>query len=475
MSMAEDTRKRPDFSSDYSSTPAPARDTASDPLAELARLIGQSDPFSEGTKRSQKPLDGVKSSDRPAPEWLARPAPSSDHDYAEEPHAPAYVPPASYRAEDYAAPPHQAAAPQDYRAAPTGFADDGSHAESNRYAAEHAAHDPHAHPAEHGGAAYQATDDGYQADDRYRVALPSGQYEGDGYYADDGHMPPQGEEGGASVGRRGGIMTIAAVLGLAVIGTAGAFGYRAFTSGSGTSSNPPVIKADPTPAKTVPAPAATASADPSKPFQDRIGALAAPERVIPREEQPVSLPVASPAQRVTAPQPSAQAAAPLVAPPPTSANEPKRVKTIAIRQDGGNIDTGTVSAPPGAAPAGSAKAPATKQQSGSGPMAIAPQSDPAARTKMATRTPAPAASGAYVVQVSAQRSENEAQSAYQALQTKYPGVLGGRNANIKRVDLGDKGGVFYRAQVGSFATSEQATTFCNSLKDAGGQCIVQKN
>jgi len=473
MSMAEDTRKRPDFSSDYSS--APARDPASDPLAELARLIGQSDPFSEGAKRSHKPLDGVKGTDRPAPEWLARPASSSDHDYAEEPHAPAYVPPASYRAEDYqAAPPHQAAAAQDYRAAPTGVADDGGHAESNRYAAGHAAHDPHAHRAEHDGAAYQATDDAYQADDRYRVALPSGQYEGDGYYADDGHMPPQGEEGVASAGRRGGIMTIAAVLGLAVIGTAGAFGYRAFTSGSGTPSNPPVIKADPTPAKTVPAPAA--SADQSKPFQDRIGALAAPERVVPREEQPVSLPVA-PAQRVTAPQPSAQAMAPLVsAPPPTSVNEPKRVKTMVIRQDGGNIDTGTVAAPPpGAAPAASARAPATKQQSNSGPMAIAPQSDPAARTKVATRTPAPVASGAYVVQVSAQRSENEAQSAYQVLQTKYPGVLGGRNANIKRVDLGDKGGVFYRAQVGSFATSEQATTFCNSLKDAGGQCIVQKN
>ena len=85
------------------------------------------------------------------------------------------------------------------------------------------------------------------------------------------------------------------------------------------------------------------------------------------------------------------------------------------------------------------------------------------------------ASGAYVVQVSAQRSEAEAQSSYQALQAKYPGVLGGRSANIRRVDLGDKGGVYYRAQVGTFASSEQATTFCNSLKDAGGQCIVQKN
>jgi hypothetical protein len=277
-------------------------------------------------------------------------------------------------------------------------------------------------------------------------------------------------------------VTIAAVLGLAIIGTAGAFGYRAFTSGSGASPNPPVIKADPTPAKTVPAPTATASADSQgKPFQDRVAAPAAAERVVPREEQPVSLPVAPPAPsapRVTAPQPSAQAVAPLVSPPPpTSVNEPKRVKTIPIRQDAGNIDTGTVAAQPGSAPAAPAKAPATKQSS-AGPMAIAPQSEPStpsARTKVATRTPGPVAGGAYVVQVSAQRTEAEAQSSYQALQAKYPGVLGGRNPSIKRVDLGDKGGVFYRAQVGSFATSEQATTFCNSLKDAGGQCIVQKN
>jgi cell division septation protein DedD len=88
---------------------------------------------------------------------------------------------------------------------------------------------------------------------------------------------------------------------------------------------------------------------------------------------------------------------------------------------------------------------------------------------------AAAFAGAYVVQVSAQRTEAEAQSSYRALQQKYPAVLGSREANIRRVDLGDKGGIFYRAQVGSFATSEQATAFCDNLKAAGGQCIVQRN
>ena len=110
-------------------------------------------------------------------------------------------------------------------------------------------------------------------------------------------------------------------------------------------------------------------------------------------------------------------------------------------------------------------------------MPIAPRSPSRRRkTKVASRrSPAGAAQAAYVVQVSAQRTEADAQSSYRALQQKYPAVLGSREANIRRVDLGDKGGIFYRAQVGSFTSSEQATAFCDNLKAAGGQCIVQRN
>ena len=118
-----------------------------------------------------------------------------------------------------------------------------------------------------------------------------------------------------------------------------------------------------------------------------------------------------------------------------------------------------LAAPPAAAATRSGRTEAAADAARrSGPMAIAPQADPSARTKVASRpTRRRARSGAYVVQVSAQRTEAEAQSSYRALQQKYPTVLGGREANIRRVDLGDKGGIFYRAQVGPFATSEQAT------------------
>src|ERR1041384_1433725 len=120
MSMAEDTRKRPDFSDP--SNPAPA----SDPLAELARLIGQSDPFTDLSKRAgRKPLDSVQNDDRPAPEWLARPAAPSEPEY-DEPH----VPQQAYRAEHHDEP----AQHPDYRphVAPGGFADAPHYAHDER-------------------------------------------------------------------------------------------------------------------------------------------------------------------------------------------------------------------------------------------------------------------------------------------------------------------------------------------------------
>ena len=78
------------------------------------------------------------------------------------------------------------------------------------------------------------------------------------------------------------------------------------------------------------------------------------------------------------------------------------------------------------------------------------------------------------MQVSSQRSEAEAQSAYRALQAKFPQQLGARHAVFRRADLGDKG-TYYRALVGPFASSEQASAFCSSLKAAGGSCFTQRN
>ena len=92
---------------------------------------------------------------------------------------------------------------------------------------------------------------------------------------------------------------------------------------------------------------------------------------------------------------------------------------------------------------------------------------------MQART-APSAGGGYAVQVTSQRSEAEAQTAFRSLQAKYPGQLGGRQPIVRRADLGAKG-TYYRALVGPFASMEQAAGVCSSLKAAGGNCIVQRN
>jgi hypothetical protein len=78
------------------------------------------------------------------------------------------------------------------------------------------------------------------------------------------------------------------------------------------------------------------------------------------------------------------------------------------------------------------------------------------------------------VQVTSQRSEGEAQSAYQSLKGKYGSVLGSRSMFVHKVELGAKG-TYYRAMVGPFASQAEASQVCSSLKSAGGSCLVQRN
>ena len=81
--------------------------------------------------------------------------------------------------------------------------------------------------------------------------------------------------------------------------------------------------------------------------------------------------------------------------------------------------------------------------------------------------------GGFIVQVSSQRSEADAQASYRALQSKYS-LLKSHQPIIRRADLGAKG-VYYRAMVGPFESGDEAVQFCNGLKQAGGQCIIHRN
>ena len=77
--------------------------------------------------------------------------------------------------------------------------------------------------------------------------------------------------------------TVAVVLALAVVGTGAAFAYRTYV-GSPRSGEPPIIKADTSPTKIVPAPS-----DGSAKLPDRMAAGDGTEKIVPREEAPVDV------------------------------------------------------------------------------------------------------------------------------------------------------------------------------------------
>ncbi len=76
------------------------------------------------------------------------------------------------------------------------------------------------------------------------------------------------------------------------------------------------------------------------------------------------------------------------------------------------------------------------------------------------------------MQVSSQRSEAAALSAFQAMQRKFPGVLGGLSPDIQKADLGAKG-IYYRARVPA-ASRDAAANLCEKLRAAGGDCVIAR-
>jgi SPOR domain len=466
--MANDQFQRP-----YRASEPPVRGAAktpgSDPLAELARLIGQTDPFGEfGRERATAP--------QPAGTPYTAQA-------GVDPRAPA---PGYYTARS-APNDQQSDAAQDYNGQSYGrqlYGGTPSTTDDELYQADHEA-----------DYAYEQ-DAAHHAEEEYYDDVPTSR-------------------------RRLGIMAIVGVLALAVIGTAGAFGYRALFGSSSSSQPPPVIKAETGPNKIVPATTGKDTQS-NKLITDRLNEHGQSEKLVSREEQPLDKP-ATVVLSQAAPQSTLGSG--------VIGSEPKKIRTIAIHPDQPVMADAT---PPGAAlavpaSAGAAATPATSPSapaaraagtvipdaeqdvapspparaaapvrsaapaSNSGaPLSLNPDAPPAARAPAApSRTasvaapapmaPAPSAAasgnaggpGSYV-QVSSQRSEAEAQAAFRSLQAKYPNQLGGRQPLIHRVDLGAKG-TYYRTMVGPFANASEAGELCSSLKAAGGQCLIQRN
>jgi hypothetical protein len=484
--MAEEQSQRPYRASEPPSR-SHARASNNDPLAELARLIGQTDPFGEfGRDTARRPAAPADRADWSTPSPNSPYAPREETDWGAS---------SAHRSDGNGY--YNARGAVGEQTGPTDY-DDQSYARQT-----------------YGGE--QNRDDLYQADHEAR-GYPSGQADYQyGTYEQDAAQNLEDEyyDQAPSSRRRLGVMAIAGVFGLALIGTAGAFGYRALFGSSGSTQPPPVIKADAGPSKVVPA-TNSKDAQSNKLITERVNERGQSEKLVSREEQPIDKPTAVVLSQV-APQSSLGSG--------VVGSEPKKVRTIAIRPDqpvdaqaAAPVATPTAapqapaapSRPPAAparpadntsadadsdaTPAPSARsAPPVRQAapSANSPLSLNPDASPAraqARPAAAPPTqtaavapqaaaPAPAASsggsGSFV-QVSSQRSEAEAQAAFRGLQAKFPTQLGSRELLIHKADLGAKG-TYYRAVVGPFANPAEAAELCSSLKAAGGQCLIQRN
>ena len=457
--MADDNRYRSARLGDSyrRATEPPLQDgrvSGSDPLAELARLIGKNDPYAEFGLSSgpQEQQQGYSSAASPHKDWGDPPS----HERYDERYA-AYEEPgvadahATYEAGHESQPSSRQTASWD---------------ELESWRPHEAVREPQFEDESRSHSAAAALQEPERHDESY-----------DESYADDeSGIDPDAEQiydDPPRAGRRGGLATALALIGCAVLGTAGAYAYRSYYGQPGPTQPPPVITADnSTPTKIVPT--HTGDAQSGKVIQDRL-ANAGREQIVSKQEDPVALKDlgTQAAPRVVLPAPVAPV--PQQAPAAAGAggsNEPKKVRTVTIRPDGG--DTG---GKPGSATRGA-----------SGPLSLDPQANepggaPASRTRSAA-APAPAprsatesgasSSGGFLVQLSSQKTEAEAASSFRSLQSKFPNELGRRAPVIQRADLGSKG-VFYRTMVGPFASQQEASQFCVSFKAAGGHCVVPSN
>jgi hypothetical protein len=474
--MADDNTARFRSSDPYGRSSGPSAQ-ANDPLAELARLIGQNDPFAEfGQDRRQQ---GGRQQDnrqqaqpdsapqygsypnydplppQPAPEpYPPEPAPYSQDAYGQpsydqahynqapaaydhqqpEPRYPVDLPPLPRfsapqpQHDDWpgSPPPVQSYQPRDPFPLPPQHLPPVPGFDAPAYA-DHGSHQNYPDP-------HQGQHQGYQQDfqpERPSFDPPPSFLTGDrpppfmqpSFAEPQAPVYPAAPEAGAMPAphddefyddaprpkRRKGLLTVAAVLALAVVGTASAVGYRSFFGGPGGSSPPPVIRASAEPNKVAPPQSAAASTDPSasKFNYDRFADRGRDEQVVKREETPIDQRelARSTAPRVVAPgapianSPSSRTGttATANANPPSAIGEPRRVRTVPIKPDASdmasNIPSGDQLPPPRQASA----APATRPvdpPARAAPPPPQPRSEPRSepRTTTAARnTPAPSA------------------------------------------------------------------------------------
>ena len=312
-------------------------------------------------------------------------------------------------------------------------------------------------------------------------------------YDDDAYLPEHADDIYDDVqrSRRGwGFWLVAAIVVASLIAVAflGVFAYRTVfntppRAAIVTKSNAPVkVEPKETPQTAVP--------QSNKPIQDRVGNSNQPQsQIMRREEVPTDLTQQQPAMQPQQQVPQAQRApAPQFQPTPQrqqqpqaqqpqqapqNPDQPKRVKSIPLRSENPSQQPAPSPQSQNNAPIQLGPTAQTQEPDTQGVQQRQAPQQPATRTTVASLGPAPSAqaSGNYIVQVASHKTQEEAQGAWANLRQQYSQIFGNRNADIRKVDLGDRG-TFYRAMVGPM-NREQANALCQNLKTQGAGCIVQ--
>jgi hypothetical protein len=551
--MADDTYSRGYRNDPYDRGGSASVPAGTDPLTELARLIGQSDPFAPDRNRQPDPRQPPP----PPADWNTDAARHAQH-YDAQHYDPQHYDPQQYdhgtRDERYAEGEPQQYADQGYGSADqypphqngyaypqagqheAGYAEQAYHQDPQAYHQDQPAYQhqqEQAYPQDQ--AAYQNEQPAYHQDPQ-PYAQDQPRYASDHeapYFGPAGDAPQQGVHDAAAephvpvpgypvppflgsdpntrpdeyyedapAPRRGWLVTAAALVGLAVIGTAGAFAYRAvFTGGEAR-----MISRDVQPSKITPA---QTNQDPNK-AGERLASANQNERLGPPPEQPITIPepprTVPPALTQNPVPAPAPAPAPVLPPTPGTANQaaappadnggaaPRRVRTEKINpQQGGDVSGPRPATQPrtvGPTPVqpGQPRVAATMPPAGpNAPLSLAPDTPAAAPAPAPTPppmhttavAPPPAVErnsgggSGYYVQVAAQKSEDEAKSTFRGIAARHASLLGGQQPVIRRKDLGAKG-IFYGAQVGPFSR-DAAAKLCKDLEAAGQGCMVQRN
>ena len=443
-----------------------------DPLAELARIVGQDDPFRALLEAREKAADAPPAADgRPGriePTFLDAPAPAQDDGTAQG--RPAMTTPTQPGSQPAANP---ADAFDQYLAS----------VEQGLYA-------------------------GNPSDDQAVFAEA-----GDGYRAGPVERPRH----------RGRMLQVGAGLAVLAVCVGGALAWRGT---HGRISGPITVLADQTPLKVQPA--ATDGVeipDQNKQIYDR-NAKDGQIKIVNREEQPLDVNQA--ARTAAARSEGTPAAAGQGGATPgqgglltDSLGEPRRVRTVAVKPDTPPpapppaqaaapvaADPGPISPIPtmtlpeaagGSTPAATPRRPSrtlasaapiptadatTPAQAEPVPApaprkapqrvaSVAPETTASTQAEPAETAPAlsQASVGGFSVQLGVRGSESEARAAFKQMQAKYS-QLSGKPELIRQAEVNGK--TIYRVRVGPLAKNE-ASSLCTELQGAGGQCFVAKN